>query len=117
MRISDWSSDVCSSNLNACKILEPFDLGGGQGRAFFAVDQAQRAKDRAIISSQRHPGIETDMRIPGGARIALKARIGRHVGGHDGPARGTESGRAHVWTPVTNANLVRRLLRAAKKFH
>src|SRR3546814_12100449 len=80
MRISDWSSDVCSSNLNACKILEPFDFGAGQGRAFFAVDQAQRAKDRAIISAQRHPGIETDMRIAGGARIALKARIGRHVG-------------------------------------
>src|SRR3546814_17627344 len=97
MRISDWSSDVCSSNLNACKILEPFDLGGGQGRAFFAVDQAQRAKDRAIIGAQRHPGVETDMRIAGGARIALKARIGRHVGDHDGPGRGNDmAGKADV---------------------
>src|SRR3546814_1845768 len=103
MRISDWSSDVCSSDLQAC----PAGHRGGDR----AGNRAQHApkcrklqgtgnfKERAgkERGSREKPGEVGEGRGSGLAAGAAAQRLG-------------QIGRAHVRTPVTNAHLVCRLL-------
>src|SRR3546814_9845359 len=98
MRISDWSSDVCSSDLDVFLRLV---LRHGLARPVvsdWTVDRVdQIAKGLFLLR-----------------RIVLGHRGHGHAASlvtHGGLARGgVEIGRAHVWTPVTNAHLVCRLL-------
>src|SRR3546814_12606566 len=65
MRISDWSSDVCSSDLPVSR-----HAGDGRGQPFPA-DAGPRAGDRA-------PGSRASALDP-----AAQPRAGNHGGGHD----------------------------------
>src|SRR3546814_5486897 len=92
MRISDWSSDVCSSDLiisrNPAKLAQPPQLRVG------------KPVHHPFGHAARHRGNDANLDQP---RPHLAFR------------RGTEIGRAHVCTPVTNAHIVCRLPLAKKK--
>src|SRR3546814_9797588 len=125
MRISDWSSDVCSSDLQpSCQ--PPGDLrhgkAGGERHDLEGRDPARH--ERIGIGDLGHlvggPAREDDA---ADARIA-PPRNQEHAVVEPGPKpsdmrlqlrvhrveRGNKIGRAHVCTPVTNAHLVCRLL-------
>src|SRR3546814_5218833 len=104
MRISDWSSDVCSSDL--------FGLAAALG---VIIDDMRNhwcviARDDIL----HQPALHDD----GDLRHVIDSGRRRRGGDRDtGERRGPcgehcliEIGRAHVWTPVTNAHLVCRLL-------
>src|SRR3546814_7978290 len=118
MRISDWSSDVCSSDLSRQIQLLEHQLGvalftrstrsvalTAAGRAFFVeaqalLDQAHRAAQGARLAALGESGSLTVSFVASAVYDFLpRATIGR----------------AHVWTPVTNAHLVCRLLLVKKK--
>src|SRR3546814_2358053 len=96
MRISDWSSDVCSSDLRD-RLVEQA-LGGGhrhQGRDLRAAARLAEDGDITGIAAEgRDVALDPSQR---GDQVEL-------------PHIATEIGRAHVCTPVTNAHLVCRLL-------
>src|SRR3546814_4267272 len=110
MRISDWSSDVCSSDLpdRADKVMHMVqDIRGGRDNdaQFFTRMRghgvwAQLIRTRVKRAAREHgmdrsfPPIRSDLFRP--------------------PER-DEIGRAHVRTPVTNAQLVCRLLLEKQK--
>src|SRR3546814_7168309 len=107
MRISDWSSDVCSSDLVICLVAEIGPALRGDPDAV-DIDDIQR-----IISDPRSIGnVERIILSPQeSVRAEIKflcAAMGGDAFGHDGPE--PEIGRAHVCTTVTNAHLVCRLL-------
>src|SRR3546814_4170283 len=96
MRISDWSSDVCSSDLS-----QPIGAGGhGVGSAYRR--RTGRCRRFAIYRS-RHPGLgsrdrDSQRHLPGGKKAQ------------------TERSEEHTSElPVTNAHLVCRLLLEKKK--
>src|SRR3546814_1043785 len=98
MRISDWSSDVCSSDL-------------GPRTLQHRMQRSVRRRARTIVRIGRMPVkpiATSDMR-----RQRKTARNVRQAARMLAP-RG-KIGRAHVWTPVTNAHLVCRLLLEKKK--
>src|SRR3546814_5576452 len=114
MRISDWSSDVCSSDLVvlAAHMLRLEKPVGDRHPLLFrsAVDDTQ-------------PFLERRGRLADVARVAgerERVEVGAwHTLGMPGPPRRRrqKSGRAHVLTPVTNAHIVCRLLLAKKKHY
>src|SRR3546814_16033013 len=65
MRISDWSSDVCSSDLRAVAVIDPafaaalFGAVDPLGRTFSLEDSGQRIKHLVV-------GVSTPVRIHGG---------------------------------------------------
>src|SRR3546814_10285504 len=65
MRISDWSSDVCSSDLHAGSRRAGLKRGSGSGKA---------ARGRRTVAAMR--------RTPGQRRVTVMARIARHKGAH-----------------------------------
>src|SRR3546814_2993026 len=105
MRISDWSSDVCSSDPLGGALLDGVE------------HQIARQRDHRIIDRVGHVanggpgpqllyGLATWIdRIDRGRKDALSAV----------EQGAPESGRAHVWTPVTTATLSRRPLTEKKK--
>src|SRR3546814_2084167 len=106
MRISDWSSDVCSSDLGTFHIEEIQDqveltlMRSGEhdvARAY-VLYREKRSQERA--QSTPAPAA-TDQTII-------------HVTDNGVQCPLDQIGRAHVWTPVTNAHLVCRLLLAKK---
>src|SRR3546814_944211 len=132
MRMSDWSSDVCSSDL----WVEPreadvlISLGGdgfmlqtlhammakrrtlpvfgmNLGTVGFLMNEyrpealAERIGEARRISF--HP-LSMEVRTLAGSTVASSAI------NEVSPLRATTFGSAHVWTPVTNAHLVCRLL-------
>src|SRR3546814_1910179 len=116
MRISDWSSDVCSSDLpEAATALRR--RGHQHARSGAVPCLGARVDDRA------HGRVPEDGRIQAAfgqsgvaaerdpIAVAERARgdLDHHICG-PGIAQVHQIGRAHVWTPVTNAHLVRRLL-------
>src|SRR3546814_7150317 len=128
MRISDWSSDVCSSDLNvswigscgrplptAVKWSPDFPdlqvrcrpVNRTSSRRALAGRPADRLADR---SDGAPSGPLQDRRSP---RLHLTYSVcSRHRQRYPDD---DEIGRAHVCTPVTNAHLVSRLLLAKKK--
>src|SRR3546814_4890670 len=101
MRISDWSSDVCSSDLEApaLAIIEAF--GGIRPMAKMlglAVSTVQGWKERSAIPANRHDQIRAAARDN---NIAIDAAVLRASGGEGAGAQpqiieGVEIGRAHV---------------------
>src|SRR3546814_6516792 len=120
MRISDWSSDVCSSDL---LLAEPeHDAGLGEDRRIAALDAFEQPQRGVVARAGANRRIEPRhgfevVVIDVGPRIddrrdrafGLVAEIRRQ----DLDRR--QIGRAHVRTPVTNAQLVCRLLLEKKK--
>src|SRR3546814_10812399 len=114
MRISDWSSDVCSSDLvryAATGSVEPAKQGRPRGSGKLgpyrqAIVDKVKAKpditmpDLAVWLEARH-GVSVD-----------PSNLSKFLG-----KEGFKIGRAHVWTPVTNAHLVCRLLLEKKNRH
>src|SRR3546814_3757941 len=119
MRISDWSSDVCSSDLDDAEPVarieraaerhrrllwdrgHGIDTAGEVGRRY--RDGADRAYDYAApIGAGAGAGRRRDDKLRAVRRSGV---LGRR-----------EIGRAHVCTPVTNAPLVCRLLLENKKY-
>src|SRR3546814_5855167 len=103
MRISDWSSDVCSSDLDASN--ENAELFLQLAGAIVARMETQAMRGRSIT-----------LTAPAQQDVLLtKAR--EIMNGWAFPFARQEMGRAHVCTTVTYAQLVCRLLLADKKRH
>src|SRR3546814_8608462 len=97
MRISDWSSDVCSSDLNRTWVLQllwPLSYIPPWSIARYPVGYCGR----------RRPEACQQLMVPASSIV--------FAGSKDSCV---EIGRAHVCTPVTNAHLVCRLLLAQEK--
>src|SRR3546814_6629505 len=96
MRISDWSSDVCSSDL---PIRAPFRLLTARCRHILFTQPAEsslRSNDDRIVHRPEEPVLYTfELRRD----LDLAAEL-----------LGAQNGRAHVCTPVTNAHLACRPL-------
>src|SRR3546814_4922394 len=100
MRISDWSSDVCSSDLES----EQRTLASGPKCNKYLLMSRPRASgerrldsfDRAILRILQRDNKTPQREIAGAVNLS-------------------EIGRAHVCTPVTNAHLVCSLLLEKKK--
>src|SRR3546814_1040044 len=105
MRISDWSSDVCSSDLADLRVAQ-FDP---VVRAVVADDAGDGAEHRTggLV------GAGLAAQVVGDDLLHLRVR-GRGFA-VDVAADLTQIGRAHVCTPVTNAHIVCRLLLEKKK--
>src|SRR3546814_8272389 len=100
MRISDWSSDVCSSDL--------VDVHQDRGHRRIAQQQLEAVRDLRAGRFRAH--VHEVGRLA--ALLLQQVDRGERQAGaihHD------EIGRAHVRTPVTNAHLVCRLLLEKKK--
>src|SRR3546814_1699719 len=124
MRISDWSSDVCSSDLSVATIVMQTDIKGGsmhtvrftleQGRLLIApVPQGRHAeepKSQGILALTQMAGSEFAQVF--GANVEYERLINKNF--YSRPLatgiRGREIGRAPVCTPVNNVQLVCRLL-------
>src|SRR3546814_2555149 len=97
MRISDWSSDVCSSDLQSG--LEQKVL---QIALHMLPDATNIDPVAAIGKNVAHPLVSRHQAALLVTDDSVQ-RLGQRY-------CATEIGRAHVWTPVTNAHLVCRLL-------
>src|SRR3546814_1799477 len=105
MRISDWSSDVCSSDLVG--LLHRVAEGRRQLRS--ALDRRPAlGVQRNVVGRARGPGDAQ----PAGIAFDRVEEGRRRLREAEGMVarRPAEIGRAHVRTPVTNAQLVCRLL-------
>src|SRR3546814_7755092 len=91
MRISDWSSDVCSSDLKYPTGTDGGDQHTGDGRPQHAAEV-----ERGGIECH---GVG---KVSVADQLSDEALPRRNIEG--------EIGRAHVGTPVTNAHIVCRLL-------
>src|SRR3546814_8410955 len=111
MRIIDWSSDVCSSDLSAVKVAD------GDYRIVFTAEETNKAIQitgdsgatlaALNVSADNGATFSTELQPHQPARLYLDGIITvieRDTNEID------EIGRAHVCTPVTNAHLVCRLL-------
>src|SRR3546814_7424338 len=107
MRISDWSSDVCSSDLQG--FLLWFDDHAGVVKR----DLEQGRDEVRILTVHGAKGLEAPVVIlPDTCDLPQERDPDGLLWSEAGA---TQIGRAHVWTPVTNAHLVCRLLLANKK--
>src|SRR3546814_8020335 len=117
MRISDWSSDVCSSDLNfiLASLDEPSDALLLDDRAFYACAAG------ISLTTHRH---QTVAGVLSGNGLVQPKMSGKGVFAVEAPVPveeidtvelDGEIGRAHVCTPVTNAHLVCRLLLEKQK--
>src|SRR3546814_2992829 len=70
MRISDWSSDVCSSDLTAPCLDAHSSLRGGQPGAGYTLALMQKFHHRRAVD-QRHTEIEGRTQQPGNQRISV----------------------------------------------
>src|SRR3546814_8208645 len=115
MRISDWSSDVCSSDLPCCaRLPRNWHLYVNHWIGIFAM-QPMSESTIAMISppttaARRATSAKVALFIPslhgGGAeRVMVSLANGLAAKGLDVD----QIGRTHVCTPVTNAPLVCRL--------
>src|SRR3546814_10864372 len=109
MRISDWSSDVCSSDL--CGAPRRGEVVGTQP---VLPDDDRISRDRANLLDEPAE-MEDDPRIGGQIGgdgrldgLSLAELVDLNHPGHAGAA--SQIGRAHDWTPVTHAKRVCRLL-------
>src|SRR3546814_5820351 len=125
MRISDWSSDVGSSDLDQ----RIADAAAGFGKAETEHAKLAELREDGAVSVRDGGRARHEAIVRQGVGQKVLDRVdnlplfGRdfHVD-HGRGARGKPStrsamkiGRAHVWTPVTNAHLVCRLLLETKK--
>src|SRR3546814_7730056 len=127
MRISDWSSDVCSSDLDGCDQARGDLVGGAQAvdryeqvALLVPLDQRRRLTLVEVEAlADRFGGVVGSLHDLAAAVVAHPAVLGGHVNGvvctavgadpaggealeHD---VGGEIGRAHACTHVNNAHL------------
>src|SRR3546814_3273302 len=105
MRISDWSSDVCSSDLRG----RQHGQGQQPPRLGDVAPEEGAEPGRRLVQPVRTEGIYA-LLDPADHRFAPCTRIGGCALFGASP----EIGRAHVCTPATNAHLVCRLLLETK---
>src|SRR3546814_1027811 len=120
MRISDWSSDVCSSDLMASWMIDRFgaqpvkdkylpDLVTMATLASYCLTEPSSGSDaaalrtKAVRDGDHYVVTGTKQFISGGGENDLYVVMVRKIGS------------AHVCTPVTNAHLVCRILLEQKK--
>src|SRR3546814_7461158 len=97
MRISDWSSDVCSSDLDV-------DAGGGGDAQKIDVDWLVAHRIELHVARQHALGLAVHLQVEkGGKETALVQQLhqqplldGAHVGVLIGAVNHHEIGRAHV---------------------
>src|SRR3546814_7797991 len=115
MRISDWSSDVCSSDLGgtikARTARLGFDLTPWAGARLLATANQQDIGEYGPRSFAAY-GLSQSMKLGEHWSVDVSVDGNRTIGAIRAKA---ELGRAHVRTPVTNAQLVCRRLLAKKK--
>src|SRR3546814_5951709 len=122
MRISDWSSDVCSSDLAPTIKKASMELGGNAPFIVFDNADVDAAVEGALASKYRNSGqtcvctnrfyVQAGVHDAFVAKLAERSRalkVGNRfdVGKQYWPLK---IGRAHVCTPVTNAPSGCRLL-------
>src|SRR3546814_1169983 len=143
MRISDWSSDVCSSDLTAedlerekiglVSLTESIDTTTPGCMLTFHVFGAIAQFERALIRERTTAGLVEARRQgrKGGrpsavrpsdgaaARAMMKegTLLGRDIAKRMGESVATPIGKAHVRTPVTKAQRVCHILLAKKQTH
>src|SRR3546814_1474076 len=84
MRISDWSSDVCSSDLWSTSVISPPD---GDMAAYMASMQKLLSRDDVIYYPAHGEPVENPqrwVRSMMGHRKHREGQIMRHLRGHDG---------------------------------
>src|SRR3546814_2374162 len=116
MRISDWSSDVCSSDLDPRS--PPTGSLGESGRAQPRSTAAIRCRNDNFTGLKN--GSEGPMKLTDVRSTALGLSVAALLAGSAAVAQAQETfinkiGRAHVLTPVTNAHIVCRLMLEKKK--
>src|SRR3546814_5455853 len=115
MRISDWSSDVCSSDLAIgegeaaglcdqvnCPRVDVLRRGGFQRGEVEGFQQLQNLQDGDAARSRRRHAADDPGTVRQAERLAALGLIAAPV---EVAEQAGEIGRADVWTPVTNANL------------
>src|SRR3546814_7243709 len=114
MRISDWSSDVCSSDLLHVTVArldaDQRQQPGADGAEGVAVDGDAGGGD--ALDEGEHWLVGTGN---GGWSWSWSWSLGSIAFVPSFPRKREQIGRAHVCTPVTNAQLVCRLLLEKKK--
>src|SRR3546814_3361621 len=113
LRISDWSSDVCSSDLFTCR-LPPQAAKAARVVETQHLARVERDIDMIVRPhwcvagqhAQRVPHAQMPQRAPAGAVHQQLLRAPTHC------RAALQIGSAHVRTPDTNAQLVSRLLLA-----
>src|SRR3546814_8701728 len=73
MRISDWSSDVCSSDL-AAHGREAVDVGAFVAMGGIAAESQQRGADVVSRSEERRVGKSVSVRVDLGGRRIIKKK-------------------------------------------
>src|SRR3546814_9912661 len=110
MRISDWSSDVCSSDLGRSAATTALPLLGGTFTRQSGSSPPSGATVRMLSQKLSLPASSSASTRPWSAN----SRSSRApLAWTDGP----KIGRAHVCTPVTTAHLVCSLLLEKQKQH
>src|SRR3546814_8869846 len=110
MRISDWSSDVCSSDL--------LELAAHRFRLVGAPGVDAQAIDGVAVDGRLLDRLAERREIGEALRHSRPRRLGLPLGRErtEGQAKtGWKIGRAQVWTPVPNGPLVYRHLLAKKQ--
>src|SRR3546814_3098558 len=127
MRISDWSSDVCSSDLEftrtTARAIEAVG-GAAQGKAIIILNPAEppmimrdtvftlsEGADEATIRASVEAMVAEVQKYVPGYRLKQEVQFERFGDNN----KLNKIGRAHVGTPVTNAHLVCRLLLEKQK--
>src|SRR3546814_7247688 len=112
MRISDWSSDVCSSDL-AVADMETAERR--DDRAAWAAGDATFHRLLVEASGNRRLVAMVEAVRDQSHRVRMLTLQLRPRPVNSNRDNAEEIGRAHVWTPVTNAQLVCPLLLEKKK--
>src|SRR3546814_3131776 len=115
MRISDWSSDVCSSDLNVARALRQRGACDGTKVAFYMRNRPEYGELMAACFKGRLTHVNINYRYVAEEVLYIFADSDSEVIVYSSEFRDCKIGRAHVCTPVTNAHLVCRLLLAQKK--
>src|SRR3546814_10906577 len=118
MRISDWSSDVCSSDLQFLMLLLVMEAevdkrqGGGRQTGQRIAHRGVDMRAPFIHVAERRARQQSAPRAGMARSLALIIAVeekGIAVVEQAIARRMVEIGRAHVWTPATNAQLVCRI--------
>src|SRR3546814_7273859 len=115
MRISDWSSDVCSSDLEDVGLADPAALpqtvAAWQAFERIGSPEGELALAQAVIYLATAPKSNAAYKAFGAAQRVARDSGSLAATAHilNAPTRlMKEIGRAHVYTPVTNAPIVSR---------
>src|SRR3546814_4880591 len=134
MRSSDWSSDVCSSDLRTYLMVyadptQPDAYSRAQRRLLDLRGRLRRPVEipysHASMQTDEQRDFKKDDYLAAVRRAKeyiaagdlMQVQVGQVISKpfRDAPLSLYQIGRAHVWTPVTNAHLVCRLLLEKKK--